>query len=93
MGGDRQVPLYFFHLMDGRIDRDLEGSELPDLTAAQDEAVVFLGQTIKDRPGILKDTGELRVEVTGEDGSLLKTVIIHAIDPVGSEAIKKQLQN
>lgn len=87
------MPLFFFHRTDGKIERDTEGSELPDLATAQEEAIIFLGQSIKDHPGMLKDTGELRVEVTGEDGLLLTTVIVHAIDAVAPEAFEKHLQS
>ena len=76
------MPLYFFNRMDGKIEPDTEGSELADLDSARNEAIVFLGQSIKDYPGMLKNTGELRVEVTGEDGALLTTVIVHCIDAV-----------
>ena len=76
------MPLFFFNRMDGKGELDREGTELVDLDAAREEAIIFLGQSIKDYPGVLKSTGELRVEVAGEDGSLLTTVIVHSIDAV-----------
>ena len=74
------MPRFFFSRKDGQIDNDAEGSEYPDFTAAREEAIVFLGETIKARPFMLDGTGEFRVEVTDESGALLTSVIVQAID-------------
>lgn len=87
------MPLYFFNRADGHYEPDREGLELPDLETAREEAIVYLGETIKDRPGMLKKTGEFRVEVTAEDGTLLTTIIVHSLDAVCADTIEKLLRS
>ena len=74
------MPRYFFHCADGVRDPDREGTVLADDHAAQVAAVAFAGETLKHSPGTLWDKGQWRVEVTGEQGALLFTVITIAID-------------
>jgi hypothetical protein len=42
------MPRYFFHVQDGATILDDEGTELPDLAAAKDEAISTSGQMLKD---------------------------------------------
>ncbi len=74
------MPRYFFHRMDGGFDRDNDGTDLPNLAAARSEAVVYVGQSIRDRPDLVWSSGELSVEVTGEDGRIVTTIVVRAID-------------
>lgn len=45
------MPRYFFHVQDGKILPDTEGTELPDLTAARDEATAASGEILKGFEG------------------------------------------
>ena len=85
------MPRYFFHIVDGGLDPDLEGTELPDAQRARCEAIVYAGQTIRDRPDIVTRDGELRVEVTSEGGMLVTTVLVRLIDALSPEAIRRRL--
>jgi hypothetical protein len=68
------VARYFFHLS-GVIDiRDQEGSELPNLAAAQCEAVQLIAQTLCDQPKSFWDADHYRVTTTDETGLVLFTV-------------------
>jgi hypothetical protein len=40
------MPLYYFHVQDGR-DQDFDGVDLPDLQAARQEAIRFAGYLIQ----------------------------------------------
>jgi hypothetical protein len=45
------MPRYFFNMDDGRTAIDNEGSDLPDLTAAQEEALVTSADMMRDGGG------------------------------------------
>ena len=53
---------------------------LADDRAAQMEAVVFAGETLRDQPSKLWDDGRWRVEVTDERGMLRWTVITLTVE-------------
>lgn len=65
------MPRYFFHVHDG-IDRlDTEGVELPSLSVARAEAIVFAGETIKNA-GLCGGHGdEWCLTVTDDSGVML----------------------
>lgn len=42
------MPRYFFHVTDGYSIRDAEGTELPDIYAAQDQAIRTSGEILRD---------------------------------------------
>jgi len=71
---------YFFHTFDGVRNPDTDGIQLGDDHAAQLEAVRYAGETLRWQPKELWERGQWRVEVTGEDGALLFTVITVAVD-------------
>ena len=84
------MPRYFFTMIDGGLDSDLEGTELPDLQRAKCEAIVYAGQAIRDRPNLVAESGECRVEVTGDDGALVLAVVVQAIEaPVLETMVRK----
>ncbi|MCI0752750.1 DUF6894 family protein [Teichococcus vastitatis] len=61
------MPLYFFDIFDGtQLLRDEEGSDLPDLKAARDDAVALLPDLIKSR---LPEDEHRRLVVTVRDES------------------------
>ena len=74
------MPRYFFHRVDGGFVPDTEGTDLPDLDAARTEAVIYAGETIRDRPDFVWDGRDFRVEVMDEGGNLLCTVVVLGID-------------
>lgn len=79
------MPRYFFHTADGSRQRDEEGTELRDQQAARTEAVRFAGALMGDRPDMLWDGHDFRVEVTDEAKHLLFTVITLVVDAPASE--------
>ncbi len=60
------MPRYFFHFHDGTDQPDLEGTELPDARAARNEAVVFMGEKLKELDGDFWPEGEWRIRVADE---------------------------
>ena len=71
---------YFFHRVDGHVDPDQEGLELSSLADARYEAILFAADTLKDTSYALWDGGEVRVEVTDVEQTLLFVVAISAVD-------------
>ncbi len=74
------MPRFFFHTADGRRDHDDEGVELAGRAAARAEAIRYGGALLQDEADDLWDGKELRVSVTDEDGRLLVTVVMLAVD-------------
>lgn len=65
------MPRYFFDFDDGDgPTRDVEGTELPDLAAAQSEATETMVQIAKDTFG-QADAGALRISIRGEDDAVM----------------------
>ena len=73
------MPRYYFNRVDGGIELDTEGVELRDLQDARIEAVLFAGQTLKDRPELVWSGHELRIQVSGRERNLLFTIAITMI--------------
>lgn len=85
------MPRYFFHCADGARDPDRDGTVLADDAAAQVAAVTFAGETLQHSPGSLWEKGQWRVEVTGDEGALLFTVITIAVDAPKPGTLPKSL--
>lgn len=84
------MPRYFFTMVDGGLDPDLEGPELPDPQRAKCEAIIYAGQAIRDRPDLVAESGECRVEVTSDDGAIVLAVVVQAIEaPVLELLVRK----
>jgi hypothetical protein len=64
------MPRYFFNVIDGRDYRDTEGTELPDLSAAEEEAVATVGEIIRDGSF---DGDSWSLEVVDEHGKVALT--------------------
>jgi hypothetical protein len=47
-GSEQQMPRYFFHVKDGFSTKDTEGSELPDIYMAQEEAIRLSGELLRE---------------------------------------------
>ncbi len=65
------MPRYFFHVTDGYSERDTEGTELPDIYAAQHQAVRTSGELLRDMGGKFWDGTEWKLEVADERGQVL----------------------
>jgi hypothetical protein len=74
------MPRYFFSTADGERDKDDEGSELPDLSAARVAAIKYAGAIMEHEPAVLWDGRDFRVEVTDEHDMLLFTIITLAVN-------------
>ena len=67
------MPLYHFHTIANTRQPDTDGVDLPDDGAAQDLAVRYAGELLRDEPALVRDGRTCRVEVTTEGGSLIFT--------------------
>jgi len=74
------MPRYHFHCADGSREPDVDGIELANDEAAQQEAVALAGQILKDDPKLIWNKGQWRVEVTDDSNMLLFTVVTLAMD-------------
>jgi len=78
------MPRYFFHIDDGQMLADADGTDLPDLQSARGEAVSVAGAILKDMNGAFWDqTSAWRMHVTDEAGGLLFTLRFSADVPSG----------
>ena len=67
------MPIYHFHVHTDSegVSPDRTGTELPDLTSAEREAVHFAGATIAEHAILGRRVGEWGMEVTDHAGSAL----------------------
>jgi hypothetical protein len=65
------MPRYFFHVHDGSSARDSEGTELPDIYAAQEQAILLSGELLREVGGKFWDGETWSLEVTDEAGRIL----------------------
>lgn len=68
------MPRYFFHVTDGYSARDTEGTELPDIYTAQDQAIRTSGEILRDMGGEFWNGTEWKLEVTDVHGRILLTL-------------------
>ncbi len=78
---------YFFHSQDGHAFRDREGLELVDLAQAEREAILSLGEMIRDRADELLGRLPFRIIVTDSSQNVLFSVIAHVENPPQGGAI------
>jgi hypothetical protein len=71
---------YFFNLAGAVHDPDNDGLELPSLGDARVMAAQHAGEVLRDRPGVVWEGEELRVEVTDENRLVLFTLITVGVD-------------
>lgn len=81
------MPRYFFHVIDGKSDRDGIGTEFADLYAAQDQAVRAAGEAIRDLGGQLFDHSHWKMEVNDDAGKMLFTLTLSVEEALG-EAVE-----
>ena len=67
------MPRYFFNVIDGSVELDREGSEFPDIYAAQIAAVRLCGELIKEMDGKFWEESSWRMQVTSHDERILLT--------------------
>lgn len=65
------MPRYFFHVFDGVSARDDVGTDLPDVYAAQEQAIRTAGEILRDMGARFWNDTEWRLEVAGESGRVL----------------------
>ncbi|MBD2749565.1 hypothetical protein IC232_23065 [Microvirga sp. BT688] len=65
------MPRYFFHVNDGSSVRDSEGTELPDIYAAQDQAIRTSGEILRDMGAEFWNGTEWKLKVTDESDQVL----------------------
>lgn len=75
---------YFFNLAGAVYDPDNHGYELPSLGDARVMAAKHAGEVLRDRPGIVWQGEELRIEVTDDRGLVLFTLIVLGVDAPSS---------
>jgi hypothetical protein len=68
------VPLYFFNVSHHSLQPDTEGSEFPDIYAAQAEAVRLCGEMIRDIDDSFWEVPLWQLRVTNDDQRLLFTL-------------------
>ncbi|MEA3000662.1 MAG: hypothetical protein QOK17_2495 [Sphingomonadales bacterium] len=71
---------YFFNLAGAVHDPDNEGLELSSLGDARLMAAKHAGEFLRDRPGVVWEGEELRIEVTDAKRLVLFTLIILGVD-------------
>lgn len=65
------MPRYFFNVKDGRNLTNHTGSEFPDIYAAQNEAIRFSGELLREMGARFWNETEWVLEVSDEDGRVL----------------------
>ena len=72
--------LCFFNLAGAVHDPDVDGMEMASLGEARVQAARYMGEVIRDRPGLVWAGEEVRVEVTDAWQLVLFTIIAVGID-------------
>ena len=65
------MPRFFFNQIDGDYKVDDEGLEVPSLDEARLEAVRYAGEVLSQRPRIIWQGDDFRIEVTDANKLLL----------------------
>ncbi len=74
------MPLYFFDIHDGLFDPDPEGTELPDIYAAQAEAIRASGEMLRDLGAKFWNGTEWKMVVKDETSRPLFTLRFSATE-------------
>lgn len=83
------MPRYFFATDGARRVEDDEGVDLQDADTARLEAVKFVGASLKDRPYLLSETRDLRVEVRDEQGEFVSLITVFITNDPARRADKR----
>ena len=68
------MPRYFFHVQDGTDRPDADGVEFPNDDAARAEAVVAMGEALRDLDGRFWNAGEWQLVVQDITGATVCTL-------------------
>ena len=83
---------FFFNEIEGEFKPDDQGVELASLDDARLEAVRYAAEVLRDRPSIVWEGDEYRIEVTNAEHLLLFTLIVVGLDaPAGGRSTNKAL--
>jgi len=74
------MPRYYFDVYDGTALPDAEGTELPDLASARNEAVRLAGALLRDSPETFRTGEEWHMDVFDDAGLLQFTLTFFATD-------------
>lgn len=80
------MPRFFFHTEDGRCLQDEEGTDLIDVHAARNEAVMILAELLKDDPEEFWRDRSFKLTVTDDEGL---TLYILDVSGVASAAVER----
>lgn len=80
------MPRYFFHVRDGTTILDTEGTELPDIYTAQEQAIRTSGEILRDMGARFWDGTEWRMEVNDEQKACLFVLRFSAEERLGRTA-------
>lgn len=69
---------YYLHVADGRYDRDIIGTEFPNDTEAQRQAIVFADEILKSDSVYLLNDVDLRIYVAEESNLIVFSITIFA---------------
>lgn len=72
------MPRYYFHIDDGAPSRDDDGVELPDASAAWNEATITCGEMLRDMNGALKIGCKWTMQVADPSGKVLFSIHVGA---------------
>ena len=70
------MPRFFFHTTNGKLTTDAEGIDLPDASAAQTAAIRLAGELLNGAPDFLRESKDLKVDVTDANAVSLFTVLV-----------------
>jgi hypothetical protein len=76
---ERALPRYFFHVADGYLTIDKEGTELADMASAKREAIRTSGEILRENTHQLSGT-EWRMDVADEAGDPVFTLRFSATE-------------
>ena len=77
------MPRYFFHVTDGYSIRDTEGTELPYIYTAQDQAIRTSGAILREMGARFWNGTDWKLEVADEQGQILLTLRFSAEEHLG----------
>ena len=73
------MPRYFFDIIDGTREEDLEGSEFRSLDDARTQAIRFAGELLRHHSDMIWDGHDLKVEVSNGERVALFAVVVSAV--------------
>ena len=77
------MPRYFFNVYDGYSSLDQDGTELPDIYTAQNEAIRLSGEILREEGGKFWNGTEWKLEVTDLSGVVLFVLRFSAQEKLG----------